>query len=375
MRKDDDLTRVKAAFEAATPAPDPARREAAIALAMRNFEDLAREKRSAGPGFFARIKAYDPRALLGAATALAALSLLAIAPEWQQRPVPTQGPMPAALSEPEAAPVEGRAHLSAPLADAPRIEPAPEDDRGRKDVISSLRGEVARARESAAVEPSADAGSYARVRSYLIAGEMPPPEAVQVDEIVNAFGYDHLAPHSMHVMPSPWTPQSWLVIVGLQGRAVGSEPLSSDMSAGVTAMTRIDLLVDPAVSPDDTQLQAHDMAVFPAGQSRVVVFELPETAAEGALGMLRLHVAPPGSGSGTIVEIPVETRSQQATPEDRFAVAIWGFARLLRGDISLDDWTYDAAIALATDALGEDVQGHRAEAVHLMRLARQIDMK
>ena len=69
-----------------------------------------------------------------------------------------------------------------------------------------------------------DTASYSVVRSSLMAGMLPPPEAVRVEEMVNYFPYDYPdttdAPFrsTVTVMPTPWNPGTRLVHIGLQGR-------------------------------------------------------------------------------------------------------------------------------------------------------------
>ncbi len=69
-----------------------------------------------------------------------------------------------------------------------------------------------------------DTASYAVVRSSLMAGVLPPPDAVRVEEMINYFPYDYPAPDGAHpfrptvtVMPTPWNPGTELVHVGIQG--------------------------------------------------------------------------------------------------------------------------------------------------------------
>ena len=71
-----------------------------------------------------------------------------------------------------------------------------------------------------------DTASYAVVRSSLMAGMLPPPEAVRVEEMVNYFPYAYPAPDATEapfrstvtVMQTPWNPGTQLVHIGLQGR-------------------------------------------------------------------------------------------------------------------------------------------------------------
>lgn len=71
-----------------------------------------------------------------------------------------------------------------------------------------------------------DTASYAVVRSSLMNGLLPPPEAVRIEEMVNYFPYSYAAPDtadapfrsSVTVMQTPWNPGTRLVHIGLQGR-------------------------------------------------------------------------------------------------------------------------------------------------------------
>ena len=71
-----------------------------------------------------------------------------------------------------------------------------------------------------------DTASYAVVRSSLMSGLLPPPDAVRVEEMVNYFPYAYPTPESdaapfrstVTVMQTPWNPGTRLVHIGLQGR-------------------------------------------------------------------------------------------------------------------------------------------------------------
>jgi Ca-activated chloride channel homolog len=71
-----------------------------------------------------------------------------------------------------------------------------------------------------------DTASYGVVRSSLNLGQLPPPEAVRIEEMVNYFPYAYPAPSAedgpfrptVTVMPTPWNPGTRLVHIGIQGR-------------------------------------------------------------------------------------------------------------------------------------------------------------
>jgi Ca-activated chloride channel homolog len=70
-----------------------------------------------------------------------------------------------------------------------------------------------------------DTASYAIIRQSIDAGQLPPPDAVRIEEMVNYFPYDYPAPAAdgapfqptVTVMPTPWNFGTRLVHVALQG--------------------------------------------------------------------------------------------------------------------------------------------------------------
>ncbi len=72
-----------------------------------------------------------------------------------------------------------------------------------------------------------DAASYSNVRRFLTQGQLPPADAVRIEELVNYFDYDYPDPRgrvpfsiTTEVAECPWNPRHKLVHVGLQGRRV-----------------------------------------------------------------------------------------------------------------------------------------------------------
>ena len=77
-----------------------------------------------------------------------------------------------------------------------------------------------------------DAGSYTNVRRYLNAGELPPKDAVRVEEMINYFGYEYPEPRGDHpfsvaseLAEAPWNDNHKLLLVGLQTRRIPMEAL------------------------------------------------------------------------------------------------------------------------------------------------------
>jgi Ca-activated chloride channel family protein len=72
-----------------------------------------------------------------------------------------------------------------------------------------------------------DTASYANVRRFLAQGQLPPKDAVRVEELLNYFRYDYPEPGgetpfsvTTEVAACPWKPEHRLVLVGLRGRSI-----------------------------------------------------------------------------------------------------------------------------------------------------------
>ncbi|MEL7256716.1 MAG: VWA domain-containing protein [Pseudomonadota bacterium] len=308
----DDLDDLKAAMRAAMPTPDAARKAEDIALARINFAALQETAEAArqtsespktGPirGVMNMIMRINTRGALTATTALVALGLVAVVPDWQNAPR-LNGPQPVVLESDDvlADRSEDRTRqvveeqFATEAAPEVAVEPAP---------VEALEAEIAQGAESApaqqATQPSAtlkreqapadgimlggqvqgfdatkierrslvvplppsddvyvqpeanteafpdadpnplkvtaedpvstfsidvDTASYAVVRSSLMAGQLPPKEAVRIEEMVNYFPYDYSAPEgdapfqpTVTVTGTPWNADTQLVHIAIQG--------------------------------------------------------------------------------------------------------------------------------------------------------------
>jgi secreted protein with Ig-like and vWFA domain len=77
-----------------------------------------------------------------------------------------------------------------------------------------------------------DTASYSNVRRFLEQGQLPPADAVRIEELVNYFDYDYDppsgdVPFAVHseVAPCPWNERNLLVQVGLKGQMFDHEDL------------------------------------------------------------------------------------------------------------------------------------------------------
>ena len=281
----DDLDDLKQAMQAATPAPDAGRKAANFTIAQENFDRLQESRAGVrltsdrpGRGWFRGVARMittqlSSRGMMSATTALVALGLVVVVPDWQAgrdmlRPEPMVQKTVATeedrarksqeavggLAEMEAAESLDADDMAgaAPPSPAPRMQAAPTEalrgfaaetlnntaPAGERDALIRPENNTeayAHAEPNSlkvtAEEPvstfsiDVDTASYAVVRSSLIGGVMPPHEAVRIEEMINYFPYDYAAPvegeapfrSTVSVTDTPWNPDTQLVHIGIQG--------------------------------------------------------------------------------------------------------------------------------------------------------------
>ena len=101
-----------------------------------------------------------------------------------------------------------------------------------------------------------DTASYSNVRRFLDGGNMPPPEAVRVEEMINYFGYNYESPIgtdpfsiNTEVSGTPWNDETLLVSVGLQGQRIDMSEVGArnlvfllDVSGSMSSPDKLPLL-------------------------------------------------------------------------------------------------------------------------------------
>lgn len=131
-----------------------------------------------------------------------------------------------------------------------------------------------------------DVASYSNIRRFLNNGQTPPKDAVRIEEMVNYFNYDYLAPEKdmpfsviTEVSQAPWNLAHKLVHIGIQGKKIATENLPAsnlvfllDVSGSMSAANKLPLLKS-AFSMLIDQLRAQDKVsiVVYAGAAGVVL--------------------------------------------------------------------------------------------------------
>lgn len=266
----DDLDDLKSLMNAATPRPDTTRKSENIALAQKNFADLQGSRDGARltsdrpeTGLISGVKnmlsTLTSGAGLTASTAIVAVGLVMLSPLGESL-LPTKpdaafvpsAPQeePAVVMEKATAPTSSPLVESAPMiaadmatesmggAPAPAMMTSPANSRMIMDLPvvrpeSSTENfanadanpvQVTTQNPVSTFSIDVDTASYSVIRNSLTNGQLPPNDAVRVEEMINYFPYDYAAPTgndafqpTVTLTPTPWNADTQLLQIGIQG--------------------------------------------------------------------------------------------------------------------------------------------------------------
>lgn len=280
---------------------------------------------------------------------------------------------------------------------------------------------------SITLERSAD--PLGAVRGHLMAGRLPPPEAVRLDELLMAFPIPFASPLNAssplvlwaQTTFCPWQPRHHLlvihVIAGKAEQGGPPPPVVKDVHAQVRfnpgwvyAYRRVGEDGGAPTPADSWEPQAQrEGAVISAGEDVVAVYELvpagladeeaplpgDKVAVQPALQLASpppAGTAPRDTGAIPAVTVRVEYQAtaggppgstftwpsaspaplDRANPELKLRAALAGFGLLLRGGPDAGSLTWEQVHKLAVEGAKVDPSGDRAELVRLIEKARAL---
>ena len=171
-----------------------------------------------------------------------------------------------------------------------------------------------------------DSGSYANVRRMLVAGSLPPSDAVRAEEMINYFDYGYAppataaTPFSVHteLAAAPWNPQRTLLLVGIKGFEVAAENIPAanlvfliDTSGSMQSPDKIDLLKQSfAQMVESLRPQDRVSIVAYAGSAGLVLPSTPGSDKGTILAALEQLAAGGSTNGGEGIELAYATAKQ-----------------------------------------------------------------
>jgi Ca-activated chloride channel family protein len=204
-----------------------------------------------------------------------------------------------------------------------------------------------------------DTASYANVRRFLSQGQLPPPGAVRIEELINYFPYAYSEPLgdepisiTTEVSEAPWNPKHRLLHVGIQGRRMTAAELLPrnlvfliDVSGSMESPNKLPLLKRSLATLTQTLNERDKVAmVVYAGASGLV---LPATSgdhkAQISAALDRLEAGGSTNG-GAGIELAYAIASDLARPGSTTRVVL-----ATDGDFNVGTTSEDALMRLIAE--------------------------
>jgi Ca-activated chloride channel family protein len=135
-----------------------------------------------------------------------------------------------------------------------------------------------------------DNASYSNIRRFINQGQLPPADAVRIEEMINYFRYDYPEPRGEHpfsvyteLSVCPWNSKHQLLLTGLRGKSIDKTSLPSsnlvfliDVSGSMNSPNKLPLLKSAfALLVNELRPQDHVAIVVYAGAAGLVLESTP----------------------------------------------------------------------------------------------------
>jgi Ca-activated chloride channel family protein len=170
-----------------------------------------------------------------------------------------------------------------------------------------------------------DRAAYSNVRRFLNDGQLPPRDAVRIEEMVNYFTYDYPDPSGAHpfsvtteVAACPWNERHRLLLVGLQGRRMKTADLPAnnlvfliDVSGSMMEPTKLPL-VQQGLELLVNQLRPQDRVaiVVYAGNAGLVLPSTPGSNKGAILSAIQSLEAGGSTAGGAGIKLAYQVAKQ-----------------------------------------------------------------
>lgn len=171
-----------------------------------------------------------------------------------------------------------------------------------------------------------DAASYSNMRRFLNNGQLPPKDAVRIEEMVNYFNYDYKQPENTdpfsinaEISSAPWNSQHKLVHIGLQGRKIPTKNLPPsnlvfllDVSGSMNAANKLPLLKSAfKLLVDELRPQDNVAIVVYAGAAGLVLPSTDGNNKEAILNALNNLQAGGSTAGGAGIQLAYKVAKEQ----------------------------------------------------------------
>jgi len=175
-----------------------------------------------------------------------------------------------------------------------------------------------------------DAASYSNIRRFINSSQMPPKDAVRVEEMINYFDYEYPQPEGQdpfsvntELAICPWNTDHYLVHIGLQGRNIATENLPPsnlvfllDVSGSMNQANKLPLLKSAfRLLVDKLRPEDKVSIVVYAGAAGLVLPPTSGSQKETIIAALDRLQAGGSTAGGQGIKLAYKTARQNYLPE------------------------------------------------------------
>ena len=175
-----------------------------------------------------------------------------------------------------------------------------------------------------------DTASYANVRRFLTGDQLPPKDAVRIEELVNYFNYDYPDAGSDHpfgvtteIAGCPWAPAHRLALVGLHARTIAATQVPArnlvflvDVSGSMTDENKLPLVKSTLrlLVPQLTERDRIALVVY-AGSAGLVLDATPGDRHHVVLDALDRLEAGGSTAGGAGIQLAYDVAARNRIPD------------------------------------------------------------
>lgn len=174
-----------------------------------------------------------------------------------------------------------------------------------------------------------DSAAYANVRRFLNDDQLPPKDAVRIEELINYFNYDYPQPEAGEpfrvvgeVNSCPWNAEHRLVHIGLQGRTIAMQDMPPrnlvfliDVSGSMEEPSKLPLVVRGLEMLVDSLTERDRIAIVVyAGSSGLVLDSTNGSRKDVIRGALRRLSAGGSTNGGAGIQLAYDTAVKHVVP-------------------------------------------------------------
>jgi Ca-activated chloride channel family protein len=190
-----------------------------------------------------------------------------------------------------------------------------------------------------------DTASYSNMRRFITASQMPPKDAVRIEELINYFDYDYPDPKGEHpfsivaeISGCPWNKKNRLVHIGLQGKGLNYQDLKPcnlvfliDSSGSMSAANKLPLL-QKALGLLLNELSQQDRVaiVAYAGSAGLVLPSTPATEKDKILASINKLKAGGSTAGGAGIQLAYKVAKENLIPGGNNRVILSSTSEMVR---------------------------------------------